>query len=160
MVEGPPFEIEETGWGGFSVEIRLFFAPECGAKPEYKSHFLQLEEYGDEENIKKQKEEKLVRSEEMETIEFNEPTEAFYNLMTDMDLNFPPKKGKGKGKAKAGSGQSSELGTVELSQSDKEQESKILEVLLEAEKQLDYKLNAEKEKEQAIRQRLAELRAR
>ena len=81
LVDGPgPFEIEETGWGGFNIEIRLFFAPEVGSKPEYRSHFLQLEPYGSEELQKRQAEEGMVRSEFLEYVEFNEPTEGLWRF--------------------------------------------------------------------------------
>lgn len=100
IVESEPFQIEETGWGGFNVDIRLYFNPDSHEKPQYRQHFLQLERYGSEEDRAKQEREKLVRSEICDFIEFNEPTELFWDAMTSESqwdyLN------KDKGKAKKG----------------------------------------------------------
>ena len=164
VVEKAPFEIEETGWGGFSVDVRLSFAPEAAAKPETRTHFLQLEPYGDEAMQQRQKDEKLVRSEIMEVAEFNEPTETFFNLMTSEALNFPTKKGKGKAKGNA----STDLpGTVELPESGgpddaytKENERKLIAKLQESEKRLQEMLEEEKEREKLVRKKLADLRQR
>ncbi|KAI9710781.1 MAG: NuA4 histone H4 acetyltransferase complex and the SWR1 complex subunit [Chrysothrix sp. TS-e1954] len=167
VVEAPPFEIEETGWGGFPIEVRLYFATEASAKAEYRTHFLQLEPYGDEAMQQRQRDEKLVRSEVMEIVEFNDPPEAFFNLMTDAALNFPQKKGKGKGKAKINGASSDNQGTVELPESGgaddaftKENERRILEELKEAEKKLDELLAEENRKEVETRKKLAELKLR
>ena len=138
VVEGPPYEIRETGWGGFQVEVRLFFVPEANAKPESRSHFLQLEPYGDAEAQERQKKEKMVRSEFMDIIEFNEPPEALFEALTS-DKQWADghtKGGKGKAKAKAttigtipgAGGQAG--GTVELAEqmkSEKEPYSKAME---------------------------------
>ncbi|KAI9672717.1 MAG: NuA4 histone H4 acetyltransferase complex and the SWR1 complex subunit [Alyxoria varia] len=138
VVEGPPYEIRETGWGGFQVEVRLFFVPEANAKPESRSHFLQLEPFGDAESQEKQKKEKMVRSEFMDIIEFNEPPEALFEALSSdkqwADGHAKGSKGKGKGKAStvgtiAGAGGQAG-GTVELpeqTKSEKEPYSKAME---------------------------------
>lgn len=118
VVEDPPFEVLETGWGGFLIDVKLFFVPEAGAKPETRTHFLQLEPYGDEPQRARQAADKRVRSEFLEIIEFNEPPEALYNILTGDEQWVPQTasgaggsgarrggaasaKGKGKGKGRA-----------------------------------------------------------
>ncbi|KAF2454061.1 yeats family-domain-containing protein [Lineolata rhizophorae] len=81
-VDNAPFVVSETGWGGFNVEIRLHFNPASGEKPQWRQHFLQLERYGSDEDRARQEREGVVRSEFVEWIEFNEPTEAFWDEMT------------------------------------------------------------------------------
>ncbi|EJD53663.1 yeats-domain-containing protein, partial [Auricularia subglabra TFB-10046 SS5] len=41
-VDKPPFEVSETGWGEFEVQIRIFFVPESGEKPITFYHHLKL----------------------------------------------------------------------------------------------------------------------
>lgn len=154
--------VEETGWGGFNVDIRLHFAPEVSSKPEYRSHFLQLEHYGDEAMQARQREEKIVRSEFLEYIEFNEPTEALWEALTD-EGQFPTKKGssRGKGKLREEEGE----GTVELPSSasrtnpfSKDLEGQVLDSLKKAEAQVEALLSEEKKREQEAHSQLMELR--
>src|SRR5436190_1696384 len=70
-VENPPFELEETGYGGFLVGIQLHFQPYCNEKRQARQHFLQLEPYGDEASMEEQRKTGVVRSEITEAIEFN-----------------------------------------------------------------------------------------
>jgi YEATS domain-containing protein 4 len=85
MCESPPFEVTETGWGGFSIDIRLHFQPISGEKAQYRQHFLQLEKYGDEKMQAEQERTGCVRSEFLEVVQFNEPTEALYDALTAED---------------------------------------------------------------------------
>ncbi|KAF2634510.1 yeats-domain-containing protein [Massarina eburnea CBS 473.64] len=80
--ENPPFEVTETGWGGFNIDIRLHFQPFSGEKAQYRQHFLQLEKYGSEDLQAHQEKSGCVRSEFMEVVQFNEPTEALYEALT------------------------------------------------------------------------------
>ncbi|TKA71158.1 hypothetical protein B0A55_08255 [Friedmanniomyces simplex] len=102
MIEAPgPFEVTETGYGEFGVEIRLYFAPESGEKAVYREHYLVLAPYGSDEQKARQSRENAVVAERLETIEFNEPTLDFFRAMTGEE-QFTwlkvVKKGKGKGK--------------------------------------------------------------
>lgn len=99
--ESPPFEITETGWGGFSIDVRLHFQVISGEKAQYRQHFLQLEKYGDEAMQKEQERTGLVRSEFLEVVHFNEPTEALFEALTSEDQwNYlVPTSGKGGKKA-------------------------------------------------------------
>ncbi|KAF2843068.1 yeats-domain-containing protein [Patellaria atrata CBS 101060] len=82
-IEQEPFEVNETGWGGFNVDIRLIFQPYSSEKAQYRQHYLQLERFGTEAERKVQEEANMVRSELVEFIEFNEPTEALWDALTD-----------------------------------------------------------------------------
>lgn len=100
-IEAPgPFEISETGYGEFGVEIRLYFPPESGEKAQYREHYLVLGAYGSEEQQERQKRENWIVAERIETIEFNEPTTDFFkNLTNEEQFNWlKTKKGRGKGK--------------------------------------------------------------
>lgn len=99
--ENPPFEVTETGWGGFTIDIRLHFQPISGEKAQYRQHFLQLEKYGDEKLQAQQEKTGCVRSEYLEVVQFNEPTEALFEALTSEDQwNYLlPPSGKGGKKA-------------------------------------------------------------
>ena len=45
-IEEPPFEVTETGWGEFEIQIKIFFQPEASEKPLTLFHFLHLHPYG------------------------------------------------------------------------------------------------------------------
>lgn len=96
--ENPPFEVTETGWGGFMIDVRLHFQPISGEKAQYRQHFLQLEPYGDEKQQAQQKASGVVRAEYLEVVQFNEPTEALFEALTSEDqwnhLSAPSKGGK------------------------------------------------------------------
>ncbi|KAF2203638.1 yeats-domain-containing protein [Delitschia confertaspora ATCC 74209] len=83
VCENPPFEVTETGWGGFTIDIRLHFSPLSGEKAQYRQHFLQLEKYGDEKQQARQEAEGCVRSEYLEVVQFNEPTEGLFDALTN-----------------------------------------------------------------------------
>ncbi|KAF2868118.1 yeats family-domain-containing protein [Massariosphaeria phaeospora] len=83
--ESPPFEVSETGWGGFNIDVRLHFQPLSGEKAQYRQHFLQLEKYGSDEQQAKQEATGCVRAEFLEVVQFNEPTEALYEALTAED---------------------------------------------------------------------------
>ncbi|KAK5707789.1 NuA4 histone H4 acetyltransferase complex and the SWR1 complex subunit [Elasticomyces elasticus] len=102
-IEAPgPFEVSETGYGEFGVEIRLYFAPESGEKAVYREHYLVLAPYGTDEQKARQERENLVVSERLETIEFNEPTHDFFKTMVSEDQFEWLKvlEGRGKGRKK------------------------------------------------------------
>ena len=83
--ENPPFEVTETGWGGFTIDVRLHFQPISGEKAQYRQHFLQLEKYGDEKQQAQQEASGCVRSEYLEVVQFNEPTEPLFEALTSED---------------------------------------------------------------------------
>ena len=100
-IEAPgPYEVQETGYGEFGVEIRLYFAQEAGEKAVYREHYLVLTPYGSEEQRARQERENIVVAERLETVEFNEPTVEFFKTLTNEEqFNWlKVKKGRGKGK--------------------------------------------------------------
>ena len=94
-VYGQPFSVSETGWGEFEISIKLHYVPESLEKPQTLWHGLRLHPYGTEEEKAKQREQgSEVRAWAYEEQIFNEPYEAFYEILT----SGPPLVGKGKGK--------------------------------------------------------------
>jgi YEATS domain-containing protein 4 len=97
------FELDETAYGGFPINIKFYFQPVSMEKWQQRTHYLQLEPYsGDPDPVKAAEErekmikDKLVRSEIVEVIEFNEPQEAFFDALTsDTQLDYMKPKGKG-----------------------------------------------------------------
>lgn len=100
-IEAPgPFEVTETGYGEFGVEIRLYFPSESGEKAQYREHYLVLAPHGPQEQMERQTRENAVVAERIESIEFNEPTQELYRaLVSDDQFHWlMTKKGRGKGK--------------------------------------------------------------
>ncbi|KAI9891737.1 MAG: NuA4 histone H4 acetyltransferase complex and the SWR1 complex subunit [Vezdaea aestivalis] len=98
VIEGPPFEVTETGWGEFDIQIKLFFLPECHEKPVTTWHQLKLHPYG--EDAEKQKEERAtIVSKNFDEVVFNEPYDNWFAWLTGRAEK--EMKGKGKGAANA-----------------------------------------------------------
>jgi len=80
-VDYPPFEVTETGWGEFEINIRIYLASESSEKMLTVYHHLKLHPYGpNAEEIKAQH--KPVSSFQYDEVVFNEPTEAMYETLT------------------------------------------------------------------------------
>jgi YEATS domain-containing protein 4 len=96
MIESPPFEVEETGWGEFEIAIKFYFVPESTEKPQQIWHGLKLHPYqGDAEHLELQKKNRaLISSLCYEEVLFNEPVEIFYDMLTG---GAQVTKGRGKG---------------------------------------------------------------
>ena len=105
-VEAPaPFEVTETGWGEFEVGLRLVFAPESAEKPGSVYHQLRLHPWGaDRESVKARG--APVGSQCYDEVCFNEPSEAFYEVLT----GGAPGRGKG---GKGGKGARGKAGAME-----------------------------------------------
>jgi YEATS domain-containing protein 4 len=106
------FELEETAYGGFLVGVKMYFQPVSGEKWQQRSHFLQLDPYSGNEDVEKQEQEKedmrranMVRAEQIETIEFNEPNEALFDALTnDNQWDYlKPARAKSKSKGRGSS---------------------------------------------------------
>lgn len=92
-VEQPPFEVTETGWGEFEIQVKLYFVPESTEKPQTLWHGLKLHPYGPD--AEEQKEKRLpILSRNYEEVVFNEPVETMYELLTG-GAPAPATKGKG-----------------------------------------------------------------
>jgi YEATS domain-containing protein 4 len=96
-VPGQPFSVSETGWGEFEISIKLHYVSESLEKPQTLWHGLRLHPYGTDEEKENMKHE--VQALAYEEQIFNEPYEAFYEILT----SGPPPVGKG-GKGGAGGG--------------------------------------------------------
>ncbi|KAK5946324.1 NuA4 histone H4 acetyltransferase complex and the SWR1 complex subunit [Knufia obscura] len=161
MIESPPFEVEETGWGEFEIAIKFYFVPESGEKPQQLWHALKLHPYtGD---IEKQKAERtMVKSVCYEEVVFSEPVEALYDVLTGGGDGSGQARGKGgKGTKNAGTGH---LKTAEIpARSDganfwsREEESKELDRLGEAVKTVEKMIVDEKAQLVAEEKKLAQL---
>lgn len=93
MIESPPFEVEETGWGEFEIAIKFYFTPESTEKPQQIWHGLKLHPYhGDTEQQKRDR--TMISSVCYEEVLFNEPVEVFYDVLTG---GAPATKSKAKG---------------------------------------------------------------
>jgi YEATS domain-containing protein 4 len=174
--ENPPFEVTETGWGGFSIDIRLHFQPISGEKAQYRQHFLQLEKYGDAKQQEEQERTGCVRSEFLEVVQFNEPTEALFEALTTEDqwnylmpvsakggkkaailgtgANGRPKRGYPNGERSA---QLPEKGSDDV-QFSQEQEASLIDMIQQKAKDIEKELEAEGRKREETEARLKTLR--
>lgn len=93
VIEQPPFELTETGWGEFEIQIRILFASCAGEKQLVLHHHLKLHPYGPE--FQKQlaageieltaagvPRAQAVQSILYDELVFTEPTEAMLELLT------------------------------------------------------------------------------
>jgi len=157
MIESPPFEVEETGWGEFEIAIKFYFVPESNEKPQQIWHGLKLHPYyGDVEQQKRDR--ALISSMCYEEVLFNEPVEAFYDLLTG---GGQVSKSKGKS-AKAAASKPPPTAEIPIKSSpgnkfSREEESKELDRLGEAVKQVKKLQDEEKAKNLKLESRLQEL---
>ena len=100
---GEPFVVKETGWGEFEITIKLYYVSESGEKPQTLYHHLHLHPYGrteaDKDAMRAAGEVVAWTYEEQL---FNEPYEAFYDVLTSGALPDPSRPAGGKGKGKGG----------------------------------------------------------
>ncbi|CCE63660.1 hypothetical protein TPHA_0F01760 [Tetrapisispora phaffii CBS 4417] len=90
-VEAPPFELTETGWGEFEINIKIYFVQESGEKNISFYHHLRLHPYiftTDQKPIPEQMNE--VSSSFYDEIIFNEPNEAFFKILMSKPGNLLP----------------------------------------------------------------------
>ncbi|SCW02437.1 LAFE_0F06414g1_1 [Lachancea fermentati] len=90
-VEAPPFELTETGWGEFEINIKIHFIDDANEKMLNFYHHLRLHPYYDTNRqlIKSEtnqvETEKAVNSEVQsiffDEIVFNEPNEQFFKIL-------------------------------------------------------------------------------
>ncbi len=93
MVESAPFEVTETGWGEFEVQMKLYFVPEANEKAQTLWHALKLHPYvGDDIEAQKERRDAIV-SQNYEEVIFSEPVEPFYEVLTSGAA--PAARGKG-----------------------------------------------------------------
>ncbi|THH23183.1 hypothetical protein EUX98_g7994 [Antrodiella citrinella] len=89
-VDKPPFEVSETGWGEFEVQIRITFVPESGEKVIVLYHHLKLHPWtlqvAAEEAVNPAPEISAksgpVHSWQYDEIVFHDPFQSFLNILT------------------------------------------------------------------------------
>ena len=161
MIEAPaPFEVTETGWGEFEVGIKMTFVPESGEKPASVYHQLKLHPWGDDAEAMREKRAPVV-SQNYEEVVFNEPSEAFYDILT----NPAPPPTKGKYAAKKATMKKPDERTAEIPEKETPNnpystraEMKELDRLNNAMKQVEQLVKEEKERLLEREQELEELR--
>lgn len=158
MIEGPPYEVEETGWGEFEIAIKFYFVPESTEKPQSIWHGLKLHPYGDDVEGKKERRE-MVKSICYEEVLFNEPVEQFYDVLTGGGANV-----RGKASAKMGKASARGMPTAEIPERiskdnvySREQESRELDRLGVAIKAVEIQILEEKKRLIGEEIKLAEL---
>jgi len=168
-VETAPFEIVESGYGGFLIVVKLYFQPSASEKQQQRQHFLQLEAYGDEALQAEQAATGVVRSEVVDFIEFNEPTEVLWDSLTnDHQWDYlVPGRGKGKGKNTLAALPSGYARTVELPDKtppgpgavySRETEEALLETLTKAMKQCEEETVETLKKMKDVNEKLAKVK--
>ncbi|SCU80443.1 LAMI_0B02410g1_1 [Lachancea mirantina] len=95
-VETPPFELTETGWGEFEINIKIHFIDEANEKMLNFYHHLRLHPYKQGENpvVKKESsgEEPITEVESVfyDEIVFNEPNEDFFKILMNSTESVLP----------------------------------------------------------------------
>ncbi|KAE8380301.1 transcription initiation factor IIF, auxiliary subunit [Aspergillus bertholletiae] len=161
-IEQPPFEVTETGWGEFEIQIKLYFVPESMEKPQTLWHSLKLHPYGPDAEAMKERRDQVI-SQNYEEIVFNEPVEQFHDLLTGGAVSAQPQKGKGGKNTKQSSQRN--VRTADIPPNDspgnpysKATESKELDRLGEASRTVEQMIKEEKERLIEREKKLAELR--
>lgn len=93
---GDPFQVTETGWGGFDIQIKIYYDPIANEKAQSFWHRLVLEPYGDDQLQFTQNRDNEVRSWVYDEMVFNEPYEQFYEVLTNPVPREKNNGGKGK----------------------------------------------------------------
>ena len=73
VIDSPPFEVTEQGWGEFEIHMQIFIQ-DCNEKPIEVSHILKL--YPDGDTSQQLNPTKPVVSERYDEVVFNDPPEA------------------------------------------------------------------------------------
>ncbi|KAF9006739.1 yeats family-domain-containing protein [Cyathus striatus] len=86
-IDKPPFEVSETGWGEFEIQIRITFVPESGEKAMTFYHHLKLHPWtvgGEPEIPPLDLAIKMgpVHSWQYDEVVFNDPFQNFLNILT------------------------------------------------------------------------------
>ncbi|KAG6812099.1 hypothetical protein H0H92_004399 [Tricholoma furcatifolium] len=95
-IDKPPFEVSETGWGEFDIQIRINFIAECGEKAIMVYHHLKLHPWtatGEPEipPIEVAMKAGPVHSWQYDEIVFHDPFQNFLNILTSHPVTHLPK---------------------------------------------------------------------
>lgn len=96
-IESPPFEVSESGWGEFEIQLKIFFVGESNEKAVTMFHYLKLHPYnGDEAELELARQQRRpVLSYQYDEVVFNEPTEAMYEILTSKGTAKLPSRSRG-----------------------------------------------------------------
>jgi YEATS domain-containing protein 4 len=158
-IEQPPFEVVETGWGEFEIQVKLYFVPESNEKPQTLWHSLKLHPYGpDAEGMRERRE--VVVSQNYEEIVFNEPVEPFYEILTGGPSGAQLPRGKGKNAKQIAQSRTADIPLTESPKNPyaRTTENREIDRLGEAIKTVEQMTTEEKERLVEREKRLAELR--
>ncbi|CAI4748844.1 CQS_1a_G0045740.mRNA.1.CDS.1 [Saccharomyces cerevisiae] len=99
-IEAPPFELTETGWGEFDINIKVYFVEEANEKVLNFYHRLRLHPYAnpvpnsDNGNVQNttdhNSKDAEVSSVYFDEIVFNEPNEEFFKILMSRPGNLLP----------------------------------------------------------------------
>ena len=86
-IDKPPFEVSETGWGEFEINIRISFIPEAGEKQMTLYHHLKLHPWVEGEGTAPPPLDQAIKlgpvhSWQYDEIVFNDPFQSFLNILT------------------------------------------------------------------------------
>lgn len=158
MIESPPFSVSETGWGEFEVQMKLFFVTPANEKAATLWHSLKLHPYGPDAEAQRARRDDII-SQHYEEVLFNEPVEAFYDVLTS---GAPVvQQGRGKGakaavKGVRGGNRTAEIPPYESKENpySLQQEGREIDILREAMKTVDQMV---KEERGRLKQKEAEM---
>lgn len=88
-VEAPPFELTETGWGEFEINVKIHFVDEANEKMVSFYHHLRLHPY---HNVKAEPQapNDEISSIYYDELVFNEPNEDFFKILVSRPGNLLP----------------------------------------------------------------------
>lgn len=88
-IEAPPFELTETGWGEFEINVKIHFVDEANEKMVSFYHHLRLHPYY---NIKSEPQQPNdeISSIFYDELVFNEPNEEFFKILMSRPGNLLP----------------------------------------------------------------------
>lgn len=86
----------ETGWGGFDIQIKIYYDPIANEKAQTFWHTLALQPWGSEQQIEQQIRDNEVKAWVYDEMVFNEPYEQFYEVLTNPIPKEKSTGGKGK----------------------------------------------------------------
>lgn len=89
-IEAPPFELTETGWGEFEINIKIYFIEEANEKMLSFYHHLRLHPYYNVSAEGPQKPNDEISSVFYDEIVFNEPNEQFFKTLMSTPGNLLP----------------------------------------------------------------------
>lgn len=88
-VEAPPFELTETGWGEFEINVKIHFVDEANEKVVNFYHHLRLHPY---HNVKAEPQapNDEISAVYYDELVFNEPNEEFFKILVSRPGNLLP----------------------------------------------------------------------